>query len=362
MAKRKFSPLVKKGFETEQVNSDWNTTNGKAQILNKPDLSIYSQNANLGNILFVSANAPIINNGQNRATALGRIDKPFKSIQSALNVCSSEDTIVVFAGTYTENLITVDKTIFLNFIGNCVLNGNIEKYNGNWGFSSFLSIIGEELTINGNITIQTNWTNTKNYIKVKKINSGNLIPLNSDFRTSLIIKDTEIVTNTNTNATDNAFNSYTNCKIKATGIFIFGGGVAANCEIECSRIYTRQDSGILPKLENCNVTTTDTNVIFMGDYTTINNYIILKNCRFIASCNYLGSYAGYRPFNVDAKYCDFSQCNFAIALFNLADVNYISNTQIYIDYCKFKKDVIFNQQGNNNMPSEQYYSFHYNIT
>ena len=80
----------------------------------------------LGNILYVSANAPIGNNTQSRADALGRIDKPFQSIQSAVNVANGDlgDIIYILAGTYNEN-ISISKSIRSFILDNAIINGLI---------------------------------------------------------------------------------------------------------------------------------------------------------------------------------------------------------------------------------------------
>lgn len=123
MSKLKYQSLLDNGFvlSDDKPKPDWNATSGEdAEILNKPDLSIYSKNANLGNILFVSANAPIANDGNTREQVIGRINKPFKSIQSAVNVALTNDVIIIFSGTYNENIVNNDflfETRNLKFVG-----------------------------------------------------------------------------------------------------------------------------------------------------------------------------------------------------------------------------------------------------
>lgn len=107
-----------------QENSDWNATTGVPEIFNKPDLSVFTQGVSLGNILFVSSQAPASNNSQTRTQALGRIDRPFRSIQSALNVCDFDDVIYIFTGVYNEN-ISCNKAIKTIFLDNCTINGTI---------------------------------------------------------------------------------------------------------------------------------------------------------------------------------------------------------------------------------------------
>lgn len=140
MAKLKYQSLLDSGFvlSDDKPKPDWNATSGQeAEILNKPNLSIYSQGANLGNILFVSANAPVANDGNTRVQALGRIDKPFKSIQNAVNIAENGDNIIIFGGTYSENVSCIIN-INLNFygIGQVTINQITGFYNTTYNFEN----------------------------------------------------------------------------------------------------------------------------------------------------------------------------------------------------------------------------------
>lgn len=121
---------------------DWNATSGQeAEILNKPDLSIFLQIANLGNILFVSSQAPIANNSQTRIQALGRIDKPFKNIQNAINIALNNDIIIIFSGTYNETLVNNEslssiRNIKFVGIGNVTITGVSFSQNSYWDFEN----------------------------------------------------------------------------------------------------------------------------------------------------------------------------------------------------------------------------------
>lgn len=84
--------------------------------------NIVSDLPSLGNILFVSALAPTINDSQTRTDALGRIDRPFKSIQSALNVCAFDDVVYIFNGNYNEN-INCNKAIKSIILDNVIFTG-----------------------------------------------------------------------------------------------------------------------------------------------------------------------------------------------------------------------------------------------
>ncbi len=87
-----------------------------------------ASNGLLGNTLFASTSAPVANNTNTRAQAVGRIDRPFQSMQSAINVALSGDTIIAFDGSFAEtltnatainlNILLIDATISnVNFIG-----------------------------------------------------------------------------------------------------------------------------------------------------------------------------------------------------------------------------------------------------
>lgn len=81
----------------------------------------FAQISNLGNIIFVSANAPTSANLQTRAEALGRIDRPFQSINSAFLVSTPGDLIYCLPGTYPLTTITLASTRTNQFyFQNCV--------------------------------------------------------------------------------------------------------------------------------------------------------------------------------------------------------------------------------------------------
>ena len=100
-----------------------------------PDLSLYALNAQLGNILFVSSLAPVANDSQTRTQALGRIDRPFRTIQNAVSIATNNDCIFVLNGTFNENIIISTSKFLTFYLFDCTIIGQ-------WDLGTNTHIIG----------------------------------------------------------------------------------------------------------------------------------------------------------------------------------------------------------------------------
>lgn len=88
-----------------------------------------SNSLSLGRILLVSKN------GNNNTAEIGKIDKPFLTIQAALNAATNLDVIYILTGNYTEN-ISCNVVLRGIILDNCTINGNINLTpNNNIGFN-----------------------------------------------------------------------------------------------------------------------------------------------------------------------------------------------------------------------------------
>lgn len=119
---------------TQNSNQTFQDASGTIALLSDiPNITLNT------NILYVASSAPIINNSQSRSTAVGRPDKPFQSLQSALNVSLSSDKIV-FLSDITENVVVAtDNSISLigngnNYTGSITVSGGA---NHTFRFSQF---------------------------------------------------------------------------------------------------------------------------------------------------------------------------------------------------------------------------------
>lgn len=199
----------------------------------------FAQISNLGNILFVSANAPTSANLQTRIEALGRIDRPFQSINAAHLVSSVGDLIYCLPGTYNITTISITSTRSNTFY---FFYCNITTGAGIGTFSMAINIQRLNLYLqNTTITFQTT----------------------SFFRSS---SQSTCIINGDQNS---AINSST----LTTGTLLGGNnpiGAIKNINITVANI-----TGVSQRVnsfENC--------TIFCNTYPFNNNGLILNNCNF----------------------------------------------------------------------------------
>lgn len=203
-------------------------------ITNYPITNFMLSNAPLGNILFVSALAPVINDSQTRTQALGRIDKPFRSIQSAVNVSASNDIIYIFSGTYNENLS-------IGFDG------------GNFG--KLYNIFGEDKNttfINGNVEGSSILGYNLKNLRIKKL------------------QFTAIFGNTTTVKIENCIVNESDYLNGSLGVYNY-----KDCIFESGVNHRNFWGGTIIKYDNCILKQTSFNV---GDFDIPNSTYIFKNC------------------------------------------------------------------------------------
>lgn len=314
MAKLKYQSLLDNGFvlSDDKPKPDWNATSGEdAEILNKPDLSIYSKSANLGNILFVSSEAPAINNSQTRVQAVGRIDRPFRTINAAHIMSTDNDIIYVLAGDYTVTSMSVSNanrsSRFILDNCNITITSNFLNITGSgYARPHFISLINSNMTTNQsiisgirpiNVFGNNNLTCSITSTSVTIISS-----LHCLFRTS--------VRGTVSNLTINSFgapivngtvnSTFVNCIINCAFFTIAGQWVHTfeNCYLYTSNNFmsgTSQTYGLhaknctiitqfsttaqlsILKLKNCELSITGT---FINELAITNAvYFIIENCK-----------------------------------------------------------------------------------
>lgn len=277
-----------------QENSDWNATTGVPEIFNKPDLSVFTQGVSLGNILFVSSQAPASNNSQTRTQALGRIDRPFRSIQSALNIAESGDIIYIFAGTYNENCSTLNKKI--DFIldnakiqtllcVNYIAPNNYITGIGDASISNLQGNLQSGFVIVNNLTISNVSSNGGNGIFLKANNCVFTTSLQGGY---CVINNCEIFCPINFNGGD-----INNCTINAThftDIYSFSNGTIKNCNITFTNsnaniCFGNCPAGNLIKFENCNFKANSQNIFNIHLYASNIPNLTFISCYF--NCNFI---------------------------------------------------------------------------
>lgn len=299
MSKLKYQSLLDNGFvlSDDKPKPDWNATSGEeAEILNKPDLSIYSQSANLGNILFVSANAPIANDGNTREQAIGRIDKPFRSIQNAVNVASSGDVVYVSMGSYngftTNNTFFYDCTIILE---NVIVNGDF-KISSGYGLAKTFTLIGiGKSKITGNIQTPDN----SNYL-IDNIEFNNYTaPISTLYNANI-----------------------KNCKINNLQAIAC---LFENCTINLSYAY-RSNSFF----HNCQITIST--AINEGQF----NKLYFEGCNITVTSAFMS--IEYYPPTIEFRYCNIVANQFMQSFWGKAGANFL-----IMEYCKLQTTEIFIQ-------------------
>jgi len=240
----------------------------------------------LGNTLFVSTSAPVANNSNSRATAIGRIDLPFQSLASAIAVMASGDTIVVYSSTISESvnfsavasasLILINSTIIGAWTG-LIATSLYINMQGNSGITNCNLVFGNQtLNIQGG-TI----TNSGTGINLQLLN------------TTANIEGVRFVnTSTGTNIDVRNGNMYFNsCRFRSTSatsaLLVAGGGCVAmfdNCKIVSSGTGVAVDINQVsyPIFNNCYIRANSNHAVFSGAGGVNAEF---NNCEIIANAN-----------------------------------------------------------------------------
>lgn len=244
------SPIFSNLLPNQYVKTDANKKLVTVSSIPFSDISGFSgaSVAVLGNTLFVSSYAPLSNDLQTRASALGRIDKPFKTIQAAFNASNSGDTIYVFGGNYAESASVTGKSlriilfdvsvnlIFTDSANNLKIEGFGNSIIGNLSLSDDNS--GSGFVYANNLTINTYTLGFRGNVVFDKCTINNLTG--------------GLGSSQSINAIDCAFNNIVLDNF-STGVFLTG--VFRYCMFNnCQFIYTQPNSSTSYfYFENCNL-------------------------------------------------------------------------------------------------------------
>lgn len=151
---------------------------GNVGVFNLPSASITTL---YGNTLFVTKN------GDNGTALKGRLDLPYLTVQSAINIASSDDTIIVYGGTYTETLTISSKNLTFLSAGKTIFEGNHSFTSSNIVFDNIklkntsginFSVASSNIRLK-NSEMETNLTYHTSAIGTSSIYSNNLITNNN---------------------------------------------------------------------------------------------------------------------------------------------------------------------------------------
>ena len=156
----------------EQVNADWNATEGKAEILNKPDLTVYATHSEVNGVSSVLQNEINVVTGdiQNITTVVNNVTGDIQNLQTTVNnvtgdVASLETTVNNVTGDIQN--IQGDVTNVTNVVNG--VTGDVQNVSG-----AVNTVSGQVAAVSALIPdaqVQSDWTEadsaSKAYIKHK---------------------------------------------------------------------------------------------------------------------------------------------------------------------------------------------------
>jgi pectin methylesterase-like acyl-CoA thioesterase len=337
----------------------------------------------MSNILFSIPYTPIgvgttirfVSKQGNDSTAIaGRMDKSYLTIQAAINASASDDTIVVFAGTYNESLTINTKYLTINFIGKVILNGNISYINTS-GLSGLRQVLyGEDAQINGYIDVGTYAQRTYHFITLYKIANGGSFAFNhsgttrSTIDAKVKIIEASYLYNAHSD-NQNIYNNNDRIETDFSGIGISSsqtiGVTFINCRFYVTGYlaYPRTDFGteMITNLHfiNCYVKSSHT-AIFGSSYQGY-YYVKMDNCTFVGTFQkfHVDTFTGGRMMSYYLKNCDFRLATFSLGLINVTDTSGYANWQMLIDKCNFAVGTLIYQVGSATPPTAGYEYLNY---
>lgn len=286
-----------------------------------------SASVSLGNILYVSLNAPIANDSQTRAQALGNILSPFRTPSAAANVANDGDTLVIYAQTYA-GFTVLNKTLTIVCNGRVVINGDV-YFNQSGLFTIGTSaLIGENAILNGKIRFNTNSFGQKLIVQLETINTvgGNSLENVLENRGAFFVSNTII-----NNLTGNLMNALhetsvlDNITVTATNAILEGDtygfrGIIKNSTLNINRFGgIRTDSVGINTLQDVTINLTATPArIFFANFTGTGGTLNLVRVRIAGAATQAFINASNRAINVTAKSCDFQALTLT-SFFNVTD-------------------------------------------
>lgn len=300
--------------------------------------------ANLGNILFVSASAPVASNLQTRSQAIGRIDKPFRNLQKAFDVCEDGDTIIIFAGTYTGNLTVIDKdNITIKCIGSVTINGNF-TYEVGVNPNKQIKFLGNySTTVNGSFLIANSNETFVFSVYGTTVNSGinYAFQLDANKRSTFKVYDCDIVGNflsTSMAGNDNGVRPiglFKNCNFTGVTPFPdqFSNIIVDDCVFNISSFFgvVRFDFSVTAQIKNSVINITSLiDYLFLGSFNAGIYGFKLENVKIVGTANRFVATFANRFFNLDIRNCDFREFTATNGYINVTDSASFSVWKVYI--------------------------------
>jgi siroheme synthase (precorrin-2 oxidase/ferrochelatase) len=276
--------INKPSIADAQVNSDWNSTSGKSQILNKPDLTVIATNNTNASNYVLSASNYLVNYNN-------LINKPDLTVIATNNTNLSNYVLATSNNLiFNANLIDTNTTAKITLLCNTLLavgtvnDGNVSNY-----VLSASNLISQRITDLSTDTITENISAAKKFIVNNRYNNNlevngtltvnsNLIVLGDTTRLDTIVYNTERLEVVNANNTTTAFmvqqNTATRDIFVASNISTAVFRIANNGDvlINGAGVYKRNDRDVVLDTSNYIATVNSTLTTSIGTkQNTINS-------------------------------------------------------------------------------------------
>lgn len=301
--------VVEEGTKLElQAGIETGATGARLFFSASAMLNTFATAGKNGNVLYVSSSNSFASDAYLRANAVGRMSKPFATVQGAVSEAISGDTVCILGGSYTENIsVTFGQNVSLCFLMGAVLNGNI-TYPGPAIYSGGRIYSDGTGKILGNITFHA--TSSWQIFGFDEINGG-FLSLGGNGLVGLSIENCNKLLNT-------VFQNLGG-GLRNIGLITFSTLIPANTSMigdtyNCNFVGTRF-SGIsntgyrfLGNFYNCTFKFTGGN---FGSFGQATSSYLFKNCQFSTNQNFIFDLHIFAP---GGNYIQFLNCDFVAGL------------------------------------------------
>lgn len=321
-----------------------------------------SLNGKVGRVLFVSKD------GNDSSAIVGSQIFTYFTIQGAINASTSLDTIIVYAGTYTESILIDTKRLDIYCIGKVTITGDITYTNTTLSVATYV-LDGKSTIINGSVIFNMN-VNSVLKINVLQVNKagGTAFVLGGINRGKFIVNDAIVTSNFLLNGQDTQGLYYNFCEftnVTFTGVSLTDTsasvtttGIYKECRLNVSSYLgmNRTDGAsydldfISTHYIECIIRRTGASTVelflfnFGGLGTTKIERCIVRGTFTRLQQGFGG--AVNRSSGVYLYECNFREATFTSgALFNVTDTTAIAQWKVFIDKTVLKPSTIVYQAG-----------------
>lgn len=300
--------VVEEGTQAElQAGTETGGTGARLFFSAQAMLNVFATAGQNANVLYVSSSNAFASDSYLRADAIGRVSKPFATIQAAVSEALDGDTVCVLGGTYAENItVTFQQNVSFCFLFSAALSGNI-TYPGPFVYAGGKIYSDGTGKITGNITFHetSNW-------QIFGFNTidGQFLSLGGNGLVGLNIENCNALLNTTLNGVGGGLKNIG--LITFTTLLSSVGKLLGDIRM-CTFVGTRFSSVSnasfreLGKFYDCKFEFTGGNFGSFGQET--HNYFF-KNCQFKTDQNFVFDLHVFAPGN---NYIQFLDCDFVAA-------------------------------------------------